>query len=97
MTGREDGDVRAKVVLLADGVNSPLAATTGFRPDVKPENVALAVKEVIELPPEVIDQRFGVSDGNGVTTEMLGPMTGGMDGVGVLYTNQSFDIAGARR
>ncbi len=89
MTGREDGDVRAKVVLLADGVNSRLAATTGFRSDVKPETVALAVKEVIELAPEVIDQRFGVTDGNGVTTEMLGAVAGGMDGVGVLYTNRA--------
>ncbi len=53
--------MQAKVVLLADGVNSPLAAKTGFRPELKPEHVALAVKELIELPPEIIDQRFGVS------------------------------------
>ena len=47
VTNREDGEVQAKVVLLADGVNSPLAAKTGFRPELKPEYVALAVKEVI--------------------------------------------------
>ena len=50
---------QAKVVLLADGVNSPLAAKTGFRPEMKPEHVALAVKETIELAPEIIEQRFG--------------------------------------
>ncbi len=88
-TGRADGDIHAKVVLIADGVNSRLAVTAGFRPDVKPEHVALAVKEVIELAPEIIDQRFGVSDGNGVTTEILGAVAGGMDGVGVLYTNKA--------
>ena len=87
VTGREDGDVRAKVTLLADGVNSPLAASTGFRAEPKPEEVALAVKEIIELPPEVIEQRFGVSNGNGVTTEILGEITEGMDGVAVIYTN----------
>ncbi len=62
-TDRADGDLRSKVVLLADGVNSPLAARAGFRPEVRPENVALAVKELIALPEEVIDERFGVSAG----------------------------------
>ena len=71
-TDRAEGDLRAKVVLLADGVNSPLAAKTGFRSEVRPENVALAVKELIEIPEEVIDERFGVSQRNGVTTEILG-------------------------
>ena len=61
MTNRQDGEVKAKVVLLADGVNSPLATKTGFRTDLKPEHVALAVKEIIELAPEVIEQRFGVA------------------------------------
>lgn len=89
VTGREDGEVRAKVVLLADGVNSPLAVRTGFRPEPKPEDIALAVKEVIELPSEVIEQRFGVSGGDGVTTEIIGEIAGGMDGVATIYTNQN--------
>jgi len=88
-TDRADGDLRAKVVLLADGVNSPLAAGTGFRPETKPENVALAVKELISLPEEVIDERFGVSPGNGVTNEIMGNITWGMNGVAFVYTNRS--------
>jgi electron transfer flavoprotein-quinone oxidoreductase len=88
VTGREDGEVRAKVTLLADGINSPLAALTGFGAKPKPEEVALAVKETIELPSELIEQRFGVSNGNGVTIEILGEITGGMDGVAVIYTNR---------
>jgi electron transfer flavoprotein-quinone oxidoreductase len=88
-TNRQDGDVSAKVVILADGVNSPLAAKTGFRPEVKPDHIALAVKEVIELSPEVIEQRFGVSSSDGVTTEVMGEMTGGMDGVAIIYTNKN--------
>lgn len=88
-TDRADGDLRAKVVLLADGVNSPLAASTGFRPEVSPQNVALAVKELISIPEEVIDERFGMSPGNGVTTEILGTATWGMNGVAFLYTNRS--------
>ncbi len=88
-TDRAEGDLRAKVVLLADGVNSPLAAKTGFRPEVKPENVALAVKELIAIPEEVIDERFGVAPGDGVTNEILGDVTLGMNGVAFLYTNRN--------
>jgi electron transfer flavoprotein-quinone oxidoreductase len=88
-TDRAQGDLRAKVVLLADGVNSPLAAKAGFRPEVRPENVALVVKELIALPGEVIDERFGVSPGNGVTCEILGNVTLGMNGIAFLYTNRN--------
>ena len=87
-TDRAGGDLHAKVVLLADGVNSPLAAKSGFRPEVRPGHVALAVKELIELPEEVIDERFGVAAGNGVTNEILGNVTLGMNGVAFLYTNR---------
>ncbi|MDP2744054.1 MAG: FAD-dependent oxidoreductase, partial [Dehalococcoidia bacterium] len=89
VTGRTDGEVQAKITLLADGVNSPLAARAGFRREPAPEEVALAVKEVIELPREVIEQRFCVSGTEGVTAEILGEIAGGMDAVGFLYTNQS--------
>ncbi len=87
-TDRAEGDLRARVVLLADGVNSPLAAKTGFRPEVGPQHVALAVKELIGLPEEVIDERFGVSAGNGVTNEILGNVTMEMNGVAFVYTNR---------
>jgi electron transfer flavoprotein-quinone oxidoreductase len=89
VTQRENGEVRAKITLLADGINSPLAASTGFRPEPKPEQVALAVKEVISLPAETIEERFGVSGDEGVTTEILGEVTGGMDGVAFIYTNRN--------
>jgi len=56
---------------------------------LKPEHVALAVKEVVELAPEVIEQRFGVSPADGATTEVLGEITGGLDGVGIVYTNKN--------
>jgi electron transfer flavoprotein-quinone oxidoreductase len=87
-TDRAEGDLRAEVVVLADGVNSPLAAATGFRPEPRPDQVALAVKEVIELPEEIIEERFNVGPGEGVTIEILGTATQGMDGVAVIYTNR---------
>ena len=87
-TDRPDGDLSANAVILADGINSPLAAKTGFRPEPAPEHVALAVKEVIELSEETISERFNVAPGNGVTIEILGGVTKGMNGVAALYTNR---------
>ena len=87
-TDRADGDVSARVVLLADGINSALAAKTGFRPEPKPKDVALAVKEVIALPEETINERFNVETAQGVTCEIVGEVTGGMDGIAVIYTNR---------
>lgn len=87
-TDRTDGEIRANVVLIADGINSPLAAKTGFRPESKPHQVALAVKEVIELTEEKVQERFNVDSGHGVTIEILGEITQGMDGVAVIYTNR---------
>jgi electron transfer flavoprotein-quinone oxidoreductase len=87
-TDRPDGDLRANVVLLADGINSPLAAKTGFRPEPKPHQVSLAVKEVVELPEEQIPERFNVGPDDGVTIEIIGEATQGMDGVAVIYTNR---------
>jgi electron transfer flavoprotein-quinone oxidoreductase len=88
-TDRPDGDLTADVVLLADGINSTLAPRTGFRPEPDPAQVALAVKEVIQLPEEVIEQRFNVGPRDGVTTEILGSVTGGVNGVAVIYTNRA--------
>ncbi len=87
-TDGECGEVYAKVVLLADGVNSPLAAATGFRPEVKPEHVALIVKEVLDLSPDIIEQRFNVDPGHGVAIEILGAPTRGMNGSAMIYTNR---------
>ncbi len=43
-------DYYADIVVLADGVNSLLAKQVGMRNDLKPQDVALSVKEVIKLP-----------------------------------------------
>ena len=43
-TDRQGGSIYADVVILADGVNSVLARKAGFRPELNPADVALAVK-----------------------------------------------------
>lgn len=85
---REAGDVFADVVVLADGVNSTLARKAGFHPEIKASNVALAVKEILFMPEELIQQRFNIKDEEGVVIEMVGKITDGMMGTGFLYTNK---------
>ena len=85
---REQGDVYADVVVLADGVNSTLARKAGFHGEIKAQNVALAVKEILFLPEDTIRQRFNVGEESGVVIEMVGRITDGMMGTGFLYTNK---------
>jgi electron transfer flavoprotein-quinone oxidoreductase len=86
-TDRPDGDLRAPVVIAADGVNSFLAKELGLLPRTQPKHLTLGVKEVLSLPREVIDERFGVRDLHGVDIEILG-CTRGIPGGGFLYTNR---------
>ena len=88
MTDRQGGEIYADAVILADGVNSLLAKKAGFHPELKPKDVALAVKEIHFLPQEVIEQRFNVKGEEGVVIEMVGKITQGMMGTGFLYTNR---------
>ncbi|MEX3960348.1 electron transfer flavoprotein-quinone oxidoreductase [Trinickia symbiotica] len=85
---REQGDVYAGVVILADGVNSTLARKAGFHNEIQASNVALAVKEILFMPEETIGQRFNIGDEEGVVIEMVGRITDGMVGTGFLYTNR---------
>lgn len=87
-TDRANGDIRADVVVLADGVNSLVATNSGLRPAVKAKDVALAVKEMHFLPKSTIEERFNISGDSGVVIEMFGKITKGMVGTGFLYTNK---------
>jgi electron transfer flavoprotein-quinone oxidoreductase len=85
-TDRPDGDVRARVVIACDGVNSFLAKEAGMLPPHDAANYTLGVKETIALPKDVIDERFGVRDRCGVDIEVLGA-TAGVNGGAFVYTN----------
>jgi electron transfer flavoprotein-quinone oxidoreductase len=85
-TDRSGGELRAPVVIACDGVNSFLGKEAGLVSPVDAAHYTLGVKEVLDLPPTVIDERFGVGRHEGVDIEMLG-CTGGLPGGGFLYTN----------
>lgn len=87
-TDRADGDVTADVVVLGDGVNALLGRRAGLRSELKPNEVALAVKETMFLSEETINQRFNLKEGQGAVIEATGTITAGMAGTGFVYTNE---------
>lgn len=87
-TDRPDGEVYADVVVLADGVNSLLSKQLGFHKELRPDEVALTVMEVINLPKEKINDRFNLEDNQGCTIEIFGDSTKGNLGTAFLYTNK---------
>jgi len=80
-------DIRSRVVIAADGVNSRLVESAKVRGKFSPSAVALGVKSVVGLRSEVIQERFNVHGDEGVAYTFLG-CTGGMQGGGFLYTNR---------
>lgn len=86
-TDRPDGDLNARVVIACDGVNSFLAKEAGLLPRADAEHHTLGVKEVLSLPSEAIEERFGLGPNEGLDIEMVG-VTRGIPGGGFLYTNR---------
>ncbi|MBL0059620.1 MAG: FAD-dependent oxidoreductase [Elusimicrobia bacterium] len=84
-----DGDeLYADVVVAADGVNSLLGQQLGLLDEWTADEVALGVKEVLELPREKIEDRFNLEKGEGTTIEIFGENTRGLLGYSFLYTNK---------
>lgn len=87
-TDRAGGIVHGDVVVLAEGVNGLLGTRAGLRSVPKPEQVALAVKEMHFLAAETIDARFNLKENEGVVIEAAGTISKGMAGMAFLYTNK---------
>lgn len=85
-----DGEIiEGNVVILADGVNSLLAEKLGMAKRVDAAHVAVGVKELIELPKAVIEDRFQLQGNEGAACLFAGSPTDGLMGGGFLYTNES--------
>ncbi len=87
-TGREEGELRAHLVVIADGANSFLVQKAGLGRPLEPNEMALVVKEIIALPGAAIEDRFTLDPGMGATIEVYGAVTRGMAGYGFIYTNR---------
>ena len=81
------GELHAPVVVAADGVLSFTAQKAGLRKATfDPAQMAVGVKALIDMPREMIDERFGLVRDQGFANEFVG-CTEGVRGGGFLYTN----------
>ncbi|MDI6642406.1 MAG: FAD-dependent oxidoreductase, partial [Elusimicrobiota bacterium] len=94
-TRLNEGDIYSDVVVLAEGANSVLAEKEGLKSIPSEKNMAIAVKEIISLPQEVIEERFHLSNSEkngkisgGVAIEYFGDAVKGMFGNAFIYTNK---------
>lgn len=86
---RVDGEeIPAHVVIACDGLLSFVGQAGGLRGRPAPRSVAVGVKEVVGLPPGVIEDRFQLEPGEGAAELFLGSATRGLMGGGFCYTNR---------
>ncbi|WP_434512492.1 FAD-dependent oxidoreductase [Desulfitobacterium sp. AusDCA] len=84
-----EDELEAEVTILADGVNSLLAKKLRYHGELKPIQLAVGAKEVIELPSQVIEDRFQCLENEGTAWLFAGTPSAGRVGGGFLYTNKS--------
>lgn len=89
-----EDELRAHVIVAADGVNSFICQQAGIRAKESPESLAVGVKSVIRLDPQVLRDRFRLGEDDGVAHAVVGDCTRSVAGGGFLYTNRDSVSAG---
>jgi len=82
-----EDQLRAHVVVAADGVNSFIAQEVGLRTKPPLNHLATGVKCVVNLPRETIESRFNLTGDEGAAFAVVGDCTEGVGGGGFMYTN----------
>lgn len=82
-----DEELRADVVVLAEGFNALAARQATLEPDVPPDTVGIGVKQVIGLPTGEVERRFQLRGIEGFQLTATG-LPAGVEGGGFLYTNR---------
>ena len=90
VSGTQSGDVKADIVILAQGVNPLLAEKAGVFDKPKAGNCTLYVKEIIALPEETINERFHLEGNQGAVIGLLGDNTANLLGTGSIYTFKKY-------
>ena len=80
--------IEAELIVAADGVNSELARDAGLMDWEEPEEWFQGVKAVVDVPPEEIDDSFGVGPDEGAAHLFSGDLFGDARGGGFVYTNR---------
>jgi electron transfer flavoprotein-quinone oxidoreductase len=90
VTDRPQGEIHAPVTIICEGVNNLLVQKLGLiQHDVPPRMAALACKQLIALPAETINARFGLPDtAHGLAVSIMGDVSMGLTGLGFVYTGE---------
>ncbi len=80
-------ELRADVVVVAEGFNATASRATGLEPELDPDTVGIGVKQVIGLPEGEIERRFQLHGLEGFQLTATG-LPAGVEGGGFLYTNR---------
>ncbi|WP_232700780.1 FAD-dependent oxidoreductase [Halobacterium wangiae] len=80
--------IRADVVVAADGVNSELARDAGLMDWEEPEEWFQGVKAVVDMDPDVVNERFDLDPDEGVAHLFSGDLFEDVRGGGFCYTNE---------
>jgi len=80
------GDLRARVVIGADGVNSTVAEKAGLLSTPTPQTASLIIRQVLDLPAETIEERFFLQPGEGMLSLFIGLVTGPDGKSGTYFT-----------
>ncbi len=83
-----DEEMRADVVIAADGAYSFITQAAGLREKPPSHQNAIGVKQLIGLPRETIEERFHLVGDEGAAYAIVGYATRGVSGGGFLYTNK---------
>ena len=82
-----EDELRAHLVIAADGVNSFIARDAGIRAKEPMKHLAVGVKSVFGLPRKVLEDRFHLTGDEGAAYAIVGDATQAVAGGGFLYTN----------
>lgn len=83
-----EDELRARVVVAADGVNSFMSQYAGIRSKEPMEHLAVGVKSVVHLGEDEIKKRFNLTGNEGAAYAVVGDCTEGVAGGGFMYTNK---------
>jgi len=89
VTTEELEPIAADIVVAADGVNSELARDAGLMDWDDAEEWFQGVKAVVEMDPDVVNDRFDIDDDEGHAHLFSGDLFDGVRGGGFLYTNEA--------
>jgi electron transfer flavoprotein-quinone oxidoreductase len=83
--GKDEGEIKAPVTIVCDGVLSRLAQQAGLRKSPEPHELGLGIKALFRMKEEEINERFGLVRTQGCSQEFIG-CTKGIRGGGFIYT-----------